>query len=326
MKIAIIGSKGFDTLEFHLKDELEFQKYEVKIFDLKSSILPKKIDLGLSLFSQKYVEFINKYVLKYVLDYKPDLVIGTYRDIHHLLVKGVKENGIKIIHINPDQLTTLQNQQIFVEAYDAYFTKDRYMAKFMRDKMRLNTFIYNEAFNSRYHSIKVQDYKRVESEIDIDVLTFGNLYPYRNRMVKQLLDKNIDVKLFGNKTKYFPKYLDKSFQNRAIYGEEKAKILFGSKIVFNNFHYAEIESVNNKFFEINGSGAFQISDYKPLLHELLPIDPKRVSFNTMDEAEKLIKHYLNNPEERYAIRSVVQEHFLKNYTYKNLINYILSCV
>ena len=39
MKIAIIGSKGFDTLEFHLKDEFEFQKNEVKIFDLKNSIL-----------------------------------------------------------------------------------------------------------------------------------------------------------------------------------------------------------------------------------------------------------------------------------------------
>ena len=31
----------------------------------------------------------------------------------------------------------------------------------------------------------------------------------------------------------------------------------------------------------------------------------------MNEAEKLIKHYLNNPEERYEIRSVMQEHFLK---------------
>ena len=326
MKIAIIGSKGFDTLEFHLKDEFEFQKNEVKIFDLMNSVLHKKIDSALNLFSQTYVELINKSVLHSVLEYNPDLVIGSYRHIHPLLVKGIKQKKIKIIHVNPDQLTTLQNQQIFVEPYDSYFTKDNFMASFMKDKMGLNVFTYNEAFNPRHHSSGTINYKETEEEIEIDVLTFGNLYPYRNRMIKQLLDKNIDIKMFGHKTKHFPNYLDKCFQNRAIYGQEKAKILSGSKIVFNNFHYAEIESVNNKFFEINGSGAFQICDYKPILNELLPIDPKLVSFNTIDEAEKLIKHYLNNPEERYSIRGAVQEHFLKNHTYKNLINYILSCV
>ena len=326
MKIAIIGSKGFDTLEFHLKDEFEFQKNEVKIFDLKSSVLHKKIDSALNLFSQKYVELINKSVLHEILEYNPDLVIGTYRHIHPLIVKGVKKNKIKIIHVNPDAITTFQNQQIFVEPYDLYFTKDKFISSFMRDKMSLNAFTYNEAFNSRYHSSSIIDYKTAEEEINIDVLTFGNLYPYRNRMVKQLLDKNIDIKMFGHKTKYFPTYLNDCFQNRGIYGEEKAKKLSGSKIVFNNFHYAEIESVNNKFFEINGSGAFQICDYKPILHDLIPIDPKLVSFNNMNEAEKLIKHYLNNPEERYEIRSVMQEHFLKNYTYNNLVNHILSCV
>ena len=56
--------------------------------------------------------------------------------------------------------------------------------------------------------------------------------------------------MFGHKTKYFPTYLS-SFLPQQLSDEEKAKKLSGSKIVFNNFHYAEIESVNNKFFEIN---------------------------------------------------------------------------
>lgn len=107
---------------------------------------------------------------------------------------------------------------------------------------------------------------------------------------------------------------------------KKKLILNGSKIVFNNFHYAEIESVNNKFFEINGSGAFQICDYKPILNNLLPIDPKRVSFNSIDEAEKLIRYYLKMDKERWEIRDEIKDHFLKNYTYKNMIDHIFLCL
>ena len=326
MKVAIIGSNSFDSLEFHLKDELVFQGNEAQIFDLKNKLVTRKTDLGLSLVSQKYVELVNKKVLNSVLSFKPDLVIGTYRHIHPLVVKGVKQALIKIIHINPDQLTALQNQQIFVEPYDAYFTKDVFIRDFMKHKMGLNVFTYNEAFNPRFHNTSVGGYEMMEDEVDIDVLSFGNLYPYRNRMVKHLVDAGIDVKVFGNKAKYFPVYLEKAFQNRGIYGKEKAKYLAGSKIVFNNFHYAEIESVNNKFFEINGSGAFQICDYKPILHDLLPIDPKLVSFKTIDDSVKLIRHYLNEPEERYEIRKVVQDHFLENYTYKHMLKDILSNV
>tara|TARA_R110002051_G_scaffold78899_1_gene142531 strand:- start:7350 stop:8327 length:978 start_codon:yes stop_codon:yes gene_type:complete len=325
MTIAIIGAVNFDCLEFHLHDELTQQGHTVKIFDYKS-LLPKKIDLGISLFNRTYVELKNKKLLSKILSFQPELVIGVYRHIHPLVVKGIKSERIKIIHINPDALTTFQNQQLFVEPYDAYFSKDPYIVGFMKDKLNLNSFLYQEAFNPRVHMKPNRDIGDLEKEINIDVLCFGNLYPYRNRMLKQLLDNKIDIKIFGYKTKYFPDYLESSFQNRGIYGEEKTKILNSSRIVFNNFHYAEIESVNNKFFEINGSGAFQISDYKPILNELLPIDPKLVSFKNMDEAVKLIKYYLYEPEERYEIRQIVHSHFLENYSYRNLINHVLNHV
>ena len=98
----------------------------------------------------------------------------------------------------------------------------------------------------------------------------------------------------------------------------------GSRIVFNNFHYAEIESVNNKFFEINGSGAFQICDYKPMLHDLLPIDPTKVSFKNVDEAINLIDYYLKQPEERFEIRDIIQKHFLENFTYAHMLKNIFQ--
>ena len=323
MNIAIIGAKNFDSIEFHIHEELHMQGHNVMIFDY-NFFLPQKIDLGISLLSIKYIKSKNEALLDKVLSFKPDLVICIYRHIHPLVVKGVKEKGIKIIHINPDALTTFQNQQLFVQPYDAYFTKDPYIVRFMIDKLQLNAFQYQEAFNPRIHKQPEVDLNQLEKDIDIDVLCFGNLYPYRNRMLRVLKEENISIKTFGKKAKYFDPFLNSNFQNKALYGMEKSKVLNGSKIVFNNFHYAEVESVNNKFFEINGAGAFQISDYKPILHDLLPIDPRKVSFNTIDEAVGLIKNYINQPEERMEIRQLIQKHFSKNYTYKQMLEGIFK--
>jgi spore maturation protein CgeB len=274
--------------------------------------------------SMDYVDFKNQQLLRNVLSFQPDLVIGVYRHIHPLLVKAVKREKIRIIHVNPDQLTTFQNQQLFVEPYDTYFSKDPYIVKFMTNKLGLNAKLYLEAFNERIHKRPNMDLALLEKETNIDLLCFGNLYPYRNRMLHIMKENGCDISLFGAKTKYFDSRLEDNYQNKGIYGEEKAKILNGAKIVFNNFHYAEIESVNNKFFEINGSGAFQICDYKPILKDLLPIDPKLVSFESIYEANKLFHFYLRKPEVRFEIRDTIMLYFKQNYTYGHLVKILLE--
>jgi spore maturation protein CgeB len=323
MKIAILGSNEFDSLEYHIHDELRHQGHSAEIFDF-IKILPPKIDFGVSGLSNQFVEFKNKHLLKRVLDYQPDLVIGVYRHIHPMVVKEIKQNNIKIIHVNPDQLTTLQNQQIFVEPYDIYYSKDPYMVKFMSEKLNLNAKLYFEAFNERIHKRIPVDPMTLEHQTNIDVLCFGNLYPYRNRMLEILIKSGLNLTIYGNKAKYFNPFLQNSFMNKSIFGEEKVRILNGAKIVFNNFHYAEIESVNNKFFEINGCGAFQICDYKPILNKLLPIDPKLVSFESTDDAVKLLKYFMDKPEKRFEIRDTIMAYFIENYSYKKMINNILS--
>ena len=192
MKIAIIGSDSFDSLEFHLKDELNIQGNETQIFDYIKAF-PDKIEFGLSQLSMNYFERKNKNLLQKVLNFKPELVIGVYRHIHPSVVKTIKSKKIKIIHINPDQLTTFQNQQLFVEPYDMYFTKDPFILNFMKNKLNLNVSLYHEAFNPRVHIRPTESYNILEKNIGIDVLCFGNLYPYRNRMLCNLKEKNINL-------------------------------------------------------------------------------------------------------------------------------------
>lgn len=331
MKVALLGSKDFDSLEFHLHDSLKDMKYEVFHIDISDVIrIPYRYNYWASKLFPKYDLNVFKKIAYKIIEQQPDFVICTYRFIHPDCIKLIKENlkGTPVIHINPDAVTTFEHQQIFASPYDAYFTKDPFIVDFMKNKMQLNAFYLPEAFNKRIHKSpeRVNRFE-LENEINIDVVAFGTMYPYRSKMIEKIIDAGINVTLFGTPDKRFPNpKIMKNFRNEFITGERKAKVLFGSKIVFNNFHYAEVQSANVKFFEIGGIGGFQLCDYKNVLEEysIIPVD--EFSFKNMDEAIELIKFYLDKPELRYELSLRQQKHFLLHHTYENRIEEIFKLI
>ena len=334
MKIAIIGSSGTDSFESNLMESFVYNGHNAKVFDIydlkRFSVSRLKkysqtIDKVFRTYSDRYDQNLFKSLFKFVKAFSPDLVICVYRFIHPVFVSLCKSEGAKVIHINPDALTTFEYQQVFASDYDFWFTKDPYIVSFMRGNMHLNAVPYFEAFNVRTHKKPGIDKKECESEVGIDVMAYGTMYPYRCRMLKAVSDSGINLKIYGTLPhRFYNHELDGFFQGKYITGEDRSRLLYGSKIVFNQMHYAEIESVNCRFFEVNGCGAFQLSDYRPVLHQLLPINPTLVSFKTIDEGIDKIKYYLAHDKERYDIADAIYKHFICHYTYDHLIQYILS--
>lgn len=328
MKITLLGSKDFDSLEYHLNDSFNFLGHSVTHIDIKDIIqIPYKYNYYASKFIKRYDEYLFRKMAKKIIESEPDLVVCTYRFTHPICIKLIKQafpNG-KVIHINPDALTTFEQQQIFASPYDAYYTKDPFIVDFMKNKMGLNTFYLPEAFNPRVH--KMPDANRIEHEqmLNIDVVAFGTMYPYRANMIGQLLKQGIHVDLFGTPEKRFSDpEIEKCFRNEYITGDRKAEIVFGSKIVFNNFHYAEIESANVKFFEIAGIGGFQLCDYKEILSEYSAIPIEEYTYKNIGEALDLIKHYLDKPILRHNLAKKQHDHFVLNHTYEHRINQLLQ--
>lgn len=330
MKIALLGSKDFDSLEFHIHDSLLNMNHEVFHIDLSDVInIPYRFNFWATKLFPKYDFKVFKKIAYKIIEQEPDFVICTYRFIHPECISLIKQNlkNIRIVHVNPDALTTFGYQQIFSSPYDAYFTKDPFIVDFMKNKMELNAFYLPEAFNSRYHKSPNKDREVLEREIDIDVVAFGTMYPYRSKMIERLIDSGINVSLFGVPDRRFPNHkIMNQFRNEYITGERKAEVLFGSKIVFNNFHYAEVNSANVKFFEIGGIGGFQICDYKSVLQEYSAIDLNDFTFKTIDQAIELIKYYIDKPQLRYKMTSEQQDHFALHHTYEKRIEQILKIV
>lgn len=328
MKIALLGSKDYDSLEYHINDALVNLEYNVFHIDVKDVVqIPYKYNYWAQKFFRKYDEYIFNKIADRIIDEQPDLLICTYRFINPSCIKKIKKElkSIKIIHINPDALTTFESQQIFASPYDAYFTKDPFIVDFMKNKMGLNTFYLPEACNVRVHKPCVGSRSEIEAKIDTDVVAFGTMYPYRANMIGKLIEKDINVKLYGTPDKRFPKKeIVDHFQNEFITGDRKAEVLYGSKIVFNNFHYAEIQSANAKFFEIAGIGGFQICDYKDTLQNYSILDVKDFTFRNIDEAIELIKHYLPLSKLRHEMAKKQQKYFHENHSYENRIKKILK--
>lgn len=336
MKIAIIGADKPDSMEFHLADAFNHAGHQAKVFDIYTSPLFRYRKV------KPYVQAIDKFirsnndnydrnrfrkVAKEVNDYCPDIVICLYKDIHPSFVDAVKRPDCKVVHLNPDAMTTLGYQQVFAANYDAWFTKDLYMLPMMKNNMHLNAFSYTEAFNPRFNPKPLIPKQVAEVAVDIDVATYGTLYPYRTRMLNEIIKAGIDIKLYGTiPHRFFNTDVAKHCTGKYIKGEEKASVLYGAKIVLNNLLFAEVQSVNCRFFEANGCGAFQLCDYRPVLNELLPIDPGLVSYRTVDEAIDKIRYYLANPKERLEISQKVYNHFINNYTYDHLVAYLIQTI
>ncbi|MDM1042799.1 MULTISPECIES: CgeB family protein [Empedobacter] len=328
MKIALLGSKNFDSLEYHLNDTLLHLGYNVFHIDISDVInIPYRYSYWASKLFSKYDLKLFLKIARRIIDEKPDLVICTYRFIHPECIKMIKRESptTKVIHINPDAITTFENQQIFASPYDAYFTKDPFIVNFMKDKMGLNTFYLPEALNPRVHKPLTNNRIELENKVAIDVVAFGTMYPYRAKMVSKLIEKDINVALFGVPDKRYPREeITNNFRNEYIVGERKSEVLSGSKIVFNNFHYAEIQSANVKFFEIAGIGGFQICDYKETLQEYSVLDVKDFTYKNINEAIELIQHYLPLTDKRHSMADLQMKHFHKYHTYEKRIEQVLN--
>lgn len=206
MKITLLGSKDFDSLEYHLADSLRFTGNEVSQVDIIDILpVPYKYLYWAIKLNKTFDEELFKTISKHVIKSEPELVICTYRFINPTCIRLIKNKlpFVPIIHINPDQLTTLEYQQIFASPYDAYFTKDPFMNNFMNNKMGLNSFYLPEAFNPRTHKMPLLDREQHEKLTNIDVVAFGTLYPYRTNLLKKIIEEGINLKVFGFQDKRF---------------------------------------------------------------------------------------------------------------------------
>ncbi|MFD2932686.1 CgeB family protein [Spirosoma flavum] len=329
MKVVIVGSRTFDSFEYHLSDSFSVLGHDVSILDV-IDVLPvsAKLTYWASRFIKSYDRAVSVRLANKIALLDPDLVLVVYRNLHPVLVEKFKVQcpGIPVVQINPDALSNLEKQQIIATDFDHYFSKEPYIVDFLRDKVGVKAHYLPEGFNPRIHQKPTIEKAVAEWLTNIDVLVFGNLYAYRTRMVEQLMRAGINVAVYGTEGPYLRPVVRSAFRRQYLVGPEKTRLLYGAKIVFNNFHYAEITSVNQKYFEINGIGGFQLCDYKPTIDEYTGVPTDHVTYRTMDEAIDKIRYYLAHSKDRHELAARQYDHFQQYHTFDLRVEQLIRTV
>ncbi|AKD56945.1 hypothetical protein SD10_20585 [Spirosoma radiotolerans] len=326
MNVVLVGSRLFDSFEYHLWDSFKTLGHDVTVLDIPD-VLPvsARLHYWLSRFNEPYDRLVNARLASKIAALRPDLVVIVYRHLHPILVEHIKQYlpGVPVVQLNPDALSNLEKQQIIAADFDYYFSKEPYIVDFLRTKLGANAHYLPEGFNPRIHQKPIIDKAAAEAQTNIDVLVYGNLYAYRARMADRLLRAGIRVAVFGAEGPYLRRAVQSAYRGQYLVGAEKNRLLYGARIVFNNLHYAEVTSVNQKYFEINGIGGFQLCDYKPTIVDYTGVPADAVTFRTIDEAIDKIRYYLTHANERHELANRQYTHFQQYHTLDHRVGQLI---
>src|SRR5207245_4200413 len=119
------------------------------------------------------------------------------------------------------------------------------------------------------------------AKLGCDVATFGNWYPYRMRLLESLAGH--DLRIYGATP---PRWLDhpltRKWAGRPVLGIEKCKAMLAAKVTVNTSHYAAVDAVNKRTFELAAMGAFQLCN-APAIADVFEPDVEVVTFRDRDD-------------------------------------------
>jgi spore maturation protein CgeB len=217
-------------------------------------------------------------------------------------------------------MTTLGRQYALGAGYDHVFVKDRYLQHLFSRMLSGSAFHYlPEACNPRVHRpLELTAAERLRYGSDVAMI--GSIYYYRQDLLQQLLP--FDLKVWGRRYDWMVDRLPDRHQGREAVLDHKGHVALAARIALNTLHYAEVDGLNARAFELAGYGAFQLITDKPVLREHFAPDREIVTFDSAAEMVEKVRHYLARPEEAAAIARRGQERAHREHTYEHRLREI----
>jgi spore maturation protein CgeB len=329
-RVLVIGSYTYlDSFEWHIVDSLRHLGCVVKLFHNRAGVsgvaglafkVSHKIDQ--LVFREPELRAESR-LLRTIDEFSPSVVLMLLgnRLSPKTIVKMRKRSKAPIVCWCQDQMTTLGRQYLLGGRYDVVFVKDRYMQDLFSRMIRSTAFYYlPEACNPRLH--RPIDLSANDREIyGCDVMIAGTLYYYRQEILQQLSDRN--VKIWGDRPGWLMDRLPGRFMDRHVHGDDKVRAALAAKICLNTLHYAEVDGLNCRAFEIAACGGFQMVSEVPVLKEHFEPEVEVATYRNVEELREKVAHYLRNPAAAAAIAERGRQRAHRDHTYEHRLTDIL---
>ena len=331
MRIFFIAQRvGPDLMEKHVIETLTAMGHAVVHFNVRDAFqISPKIDrvtqFLLRTIAREPERLAENKLLKALSEYQPDLVLVLLGNMisPKTIEKMRKVYSGKIVCWCQDQLTTLGRQYLIGSEYDMVFLKDRYLVDVFRNYAGMNAYYLPEACNPVYHKRTelLGEDKRIFAS---DICTYGNIYYYRQAILESL--RKYDLQVWGNRPDWLIDRLDGRYRGKAVYEEDKCKVISGAKIVLNTLHFGEINGLSCRVFEVAGCGGFQLVSHSPAIQEHFKVGEEIEVFRDRGELLEKIDYYLDNQDKAQAIAKAGQERAYAEHTYERRLGELIGQV
>ena len=336
MKILFSGyhNPRFMALTEYTERALRALGHELSVFDHRQFVLPVRLHLLSDWTRRLDMKWLQRRFIRQAEEFRPDLVIvnqganllpKTLDDVRH-------RQGVPIANWFQDYPYQYETSIDLAPHYGHFFWGDTYPLEKHRKLGYEHEHWLPFACDPEIHC-PVELTGQEQKELACDVCFVGSMYPGRARLLEHLVD--FDLAIWGPGWEQLPKDspLRKHLRGGAVPPETWVKIFSASSIVLNIDGYGETldesgHMANTRVYEAPACGAFELTDEKQDIttfftsgHELVCYD-----FDRPEELRRLVRHYLDHPQERQEIAARGREAMLAAHTYQHRMQSLISTV
>ena len=271
-----------------------------------------------------YQIFILRRLERACLAWRPDLVLVIKGGpVTPGLIRRVKARlDTRFLNFFPDNPLWMIPFDC-VEAYDAFFTKERYALRALElAGLRNLHYLPMYCVPEQHHPIELtaEETRRFAAPISF----VGNAYPYRTRFVRELA--GYPVRLWGGGwDRVEAPEVRAMVAGGPVWGRAKLAVYSGSTLSLNHHHpMNDIVGVNTRAFELAASAACQVVDAKDELAHLFTAGEEAVVYHDLAELRRQLDHYLAHPDEARDIGERARKRALAEHTLRHRIETMLA--
>ena len=337
MRVIVVGPRAIDSSEMGCVRGLRALGHAAEICDLRQHMgLPGSLRKNpmaariaefvlLSTVREPYY-FAQRELLSACQRFGADLVLVIQLTwVLPQTIETLRARGIRCVGWFPDAFTSFGRGTFLLAPWDALFFQDPFMVDRLRTAFGLQTIHHLpqccDPEIQRPLPLTPQDQQRYGA----DVSTYGTYYPYRARMLEPLLQSGLRLKLWGPRPPSWLRHpIQQHWAGREIVGDEKCRAMQVAKIALNTNHYAGIQDVNKRTFELAAVGAFQLTDDRPALSRYFIPGQEVATFAGRADLLDKVRYYLAHPEERLRIAQAGQARAHRDHTFAARLRVILD--
>jgi len=271
-----------------------------------------------------YQLFILRRLERACVAYRPDFVLVIKGGpVTPGLVRRVKARiDTRFLNFFPDNPLWMIPFEC-IEAYDAFFTKERYALRALEQAgLRNLHYLPMYCVPEMHHPIELtaEETRRYAAPLSF----VGSAYAYRERFVRELAGTPLRLWGAGWDRVEAPE-IRGMVAGGPVWGRAKLAVYSGSTLSLNHHHpMNDIVGVNTRAFELAASAACQLVDAKEELAHLFTPGQEAVVYQDLGELRRHLDYYLAHPDEARDIGERARKRALAEHTLRHRIEEMLA--